>query len=281
MGHENKKQLYRNLLIFTVVTLGSGWIAMWLNVKSTGQPSQGMGILLWLLAPLLVSIILRLFAGDGWKDMGICLNFKNNIRWYVVTIMLYPVLIGFILLLGWLTGCTALSGFCTKGFALFFQLLLAALVGNFFKNIFEEFAWRGYLAPKINKLGWNSFASHIAVGLVWAGWHLPYYIGLLDPTDIHKYTPLNMSVFIPFVFLGLIAASVVYGELRLLTNSLWPALLLHTIGNAIILTLLMENFVSIKTKAHFLFSPSFEGLLMILLCLLTGIVLNRVRVKRM
>ena len=171
--------------------------------------------------------------------------------------MLYPVLIGFILLLGWLTGCTALSGFHTKGFALFFQLLLAALAGNFFKNIFEEFAWRGYLAPKITNSAGQFCVPHC--GRTCMGRMAPaLYIGLLDPTDIHKYTPLNMSVFIPFVFLGLIAASIVYGELRLLTNSLWPALLLHTIGNAIILTLLMENFVSIKTKAHFFFSPSFE-----------------------
>ncbi|WP_407946417.1 CPBP family glutamic-type intramembrane protease [Paenibacillus alkaliterrae] len=49
-----------------------------------------------------------------------------------------------------------------------------ALIPAFIKNIFEEFAWRGYLAPKLYSIGYNRLFIHICVGLIWGAWHVPY-----------------------------------------------------------------------------------------------------------
>jgi len=45
---------------------------------------QGLGLLLWLITPLITALLLRAFAGDGWKDMGLRPSLKGNLIWYVV-----------------------------------------------------------------------------------------------------------------------------------------------------------------------------------------------------
>ena len=49
-------------------------------------------------------------------------------------------------------------------------------IGNFIKNIFEEFSWRGYLTPKLIELKLNDWFIYIISGLVWALWHAAYYL---------------------------------------------------------------------------------------------------------
>ena len=156
---QGKRQIIRNLIIYIIIVVGIGWIALWINGNVADESSQGPGMLLWLVAPLAASFLLRAFAGDGWKDLGIKPRFKGNGLWYAVSIFMYPVLIAIVLLIGSAVGKVSLQGFNLKGGGTFIQALIIYLVVNLFKNIFEEFGWRGYLAPKVNKLGWNPFAA--------------------------------------------------------------------------------------------------------------------------
>ena len=57
-----------------------------------------------------------------------------------------------------------------------FSLILMSTIGNFIKNIFEEFSWRGYLTPKLIELKLNDWFIYIISGLVWALWHAAYYL---------------------------------------------------------------------------------------------------------
>jgi len=108
----------------------------------------------------------------------------------------------------------------------------------FFKNILEEFGWRGYLAPKMLTLGLNDMVAHLIVGIIWAVWHLPYYLGLIDSSMIEGCTTQSLAMFILFTMIGITASSIIYGEIRIRTDSVWPAVLMHSISNAIILCLL-------------------------------------------
>ena len=68
----------RNLMVFIIVTLGSGWFGVFIDSILIDQPegnSLGMG--LWLILPLITSIILRIVNHD-WKDAGIKLFFRKN-----------------------------------------------------------------------------------------------------------------------------------------------------------------------------------------------------------
>lgn len=79
--------LRRNLIIFTISIVASGWVGILID-KLTGQPDYqdvatlngggtlGMGV--WTVAPLLVVIALRTFCGDGWKNAGYALNVRGK-----------------------------------------------------------------------------------------------------------------------------------------------------------------------------------------------------------
>ena len=279
MDAQSKRRTVRNISIFTFLVIALGWLAWWLDSITTSESSGGIGMPIWLITPLGVSLLLRAFAGDGWKDLGIKPRCKGNGLWYAISILVYPICIALVLVIGFLFGTVSFPGFSSAGVGLFIQAFGLAVVTSFIKNIFEEFAWRGYLTPKINALGLNVFVGHMLVGIIWAAWHLPYYFGLLAAADLRGYTTQSLTTFIPLAFIGLVAASIVYGEIRLLTDSVWPAVILHTIGNALVLTLLLQNFIDVSDRTQSLFSPGMEGVFIAVLFTLIGMLIYRRRRK--
>jgi membrane protease YdiL (CAAX protease family) len=153
---------------------------------------------------------------------------------------------------------------------LFIQAISIALIMNLIKNIFEEFAWRGYLTPKIHSLGLNSVRGHLIVGLIWGIWHLPYYLGLIDSAQFDAYTSQSLATFLPLVILGMTAAGIIFGEIRLITGSIWPAVLMHTVSNLVTTTAIIAGLYQIKRVTEFLFTPGMEGLLSIVLITFAG-----------
>jgi uncharacterized protein len=63
-------------------------------------------------------------------------------------------------------------------------------------------------------------------GLVWATWHMPLI--LLTPV----FPVGNKWISLPLFYGTVVAASFVYGYLRLYTGSVWPASLAHAVHNA-------------------------------------------------
>lgn len=65
------KKLKRNIFIFSIVTLTSGWIGVFIDNIFTEQPEgNSLGMLIWLVLPFLTSIILRITSHDR-KDTGV------------------------------------------------------------------------------------------------------------------------------------------------------------------------------------------------------------------
>lgn len=70
---------------------------------------------------------------------------------------------------------------------------------------------------------------------------------------------------------ALFPTALVFGELRLKTNSLWPAFIAHNITNAISAQLIIEGFVKFKPNADFIFSPNTDGIIMMILFWAVGL----------
>jgi hypothetical protein len=77
--------------------------------------------------------------------------------------------------------------------------------------------------------------------------------------------------------LGAVAASIVYGEIRLQTDSVWPAWLMHTVGAVFVGGPMAYGLYRISSGMEFLFAPVFEGGLMIVLFTVVGVGLHRLR----
>jgi len=89
-----------------------------------------------------------------------------------------------------------------------------------------------------------------------------------------------MATFIPLAIVNLVAASIVYGEIRILTQSVWPPLLLHTVGNALVDVLVVQGFVRIAPGTDFLVSPGHQSLLTMSVFALIGIGLHQLRIRK-
>jgi membrane protease YdiL (CAAX protease family) len=272
-------QTRRNLVIFAVGSAGIGWLGLWLNqVMANPDPQQNLGMLLWLIGPALIGLLLRAAAEDGWSDAGLRPAFKKNLGWYGFALLIYPAGLALILGLGRAAGAVSFAGLSSLGLERFAGLVASAVAAGLAKNLFEEFAWRGYLTPRLDALGWGVGASSVLVGLIWGAWHVPYWFGLLALADFQAYTNLNLAVFVPLAMLAFVPGSFAYGELRRITGSVWPTVVMHTVGNALILTLLLSRLVEFKNSLAFaLFTPGMEGLLSMVLWTLIGVGIYRKR----
>ena len=270
----DKKRTIRNLIVYVIAFNLLSWLG-WMVARDGSVEAVGLGNLIWLAAPLFVSVVLRLFSKD-WKDLGLNPRFIGNGKWYVFSFFVFPVIVTLVVLIGVLFGGVSLTDFKA---GLFLQAIGVAFVATFIKNILEEFAWRGYLTPKIKAVVKNTIAGHLLVGIIWGTWHIPYYLALVDKTTFAAYTSQPLIVFLPMIILGTALAGILHGEIRLITGSTWPAVLMHTVSNVVILTLLVDGYLNVAQKTEFLFTPSWEGILSMLLITLAGLWLYRKRTQ--
>jgi membrane protease YdiL (CAAX protease family) len=274
MHTSSPRPTLRNLAIFCLVVLSAGWLGYGLDQALQNPPDQSLGLLLWLVLPTLALIVLRTFAGDGWQDFGWWPGWARNAPWYLLSALIYPHSALLVLGLGVALELVTVNGAVTIVWA---TAAGAALIPSFIKNIFEEFAWRGHLAPKVHSLGLPEFAGHLLVGAVWWAWHIPYWFFYIDRTLVQATTPASLAVFIFIALVNLLAASLVYGEIRLLTHSVWPAVLLHTVGNALVDQLVVTQAVEIASGMAWLAAPGHLSVLTALVFTALGLALRAYR----
>ena len=184
---------------------------------------------------------------------------------------MYPAATLLTLGLGAVFGSVSFEGLRTQGFGALLSVIGLGFAMSLMKNIGEEFAWRGYLTPRFKALGLGNFANHMLTGAIWGLWHIPYWLFMLGPAIINEYSSLGVTGFIVMGLLGIFPTALVYGELRLKTDSLWPAFLAHNVTNAMSAQLVMEGFVTLKPNTELFFSPGLDGLLMIAFSWILGI----------
>jgi membrane protease YdiL (CAAX protease family) len=257
----NKTSLKSNLsiAIFCCVSIGCGWIGRLIDSQSGLTGTQTLGTLIWLLSPVICALVLRCLQKNKFNSN----RPKNNKFEYIaVSILFYPLIIGLALLIAVLTGNYNLQGFVFKP-EIFVGITISALI----KNIFEEFAWRGYLTPKLAQIGYKNSTNHAITGTVWGLWHLPYFL-FLNPSLRLPSTVDYIAYTIQFL-ISVIVVSAVYGELRLRTGKIWLGYILHVIVNIITGTLITFSIISTNLNANtFIFSP-FDGIIYSIFSILT------------
>ena len=252
--------------LFIAVVLAVSWIALWLD-----------SFALWIVAPLGAAVLAHALARDGAEDAGLHLRLRGNLPWYGLSVLVPSACVLAVVGLGGAAGEISFAGMTREGEGAFVGAVLAAVPWLFVKNIVQEVGWRGYLTPKLRSLGLGDLVNHAIVGVVWAIWHIPYYIGILAASSYDDYTSLELTWFLAILFPGLVAGSIVYGELRLATDSVWPPIIAHTVSNALVFTLLFDDYVDVSSDA--LFTPGQEGVLIAALFAAAGVAMHVARVR--
>ena len=268
-----KSNTFRNVAIFSLAAISCGWIGIGLN-QLLGEPSnlESLGSLIFIATPIVCMLLLRLLGGDGWKDLPLKPRFKQNARWYIFAIVVYPVVVGITLFVGKLLGWVDASKF---NVAAFLPVFVAAFLPGFIKNIFEESAFRGYLTVKMEQLTKNEWVIYLVVAFVCQVWHLPYNLVFLDDAYQAMFFPYSKELFVLVSFVVIGVWTIMYTEIFFLSRSLLLVVLMHSMKDALN-PLISEGFTVISVDKTLLVSPLF-GIIPTLIYLAIGLYLRRIR----
>lgn len=107
------------------------------------------------------------------------------------------------------------------------SVLLLSTVGVLLNSVGalgEEIGWRGFLVPELARK-WGFTGVALTSGIIWAVYHYP----LMLTSGYRGTTPLWYSVL--FFTIMTVSISFVYAWLRLKSDSLWTAVILHAAHN--------------------------------------------------
>ena len=214
------------LVVFSVVVLGSGWIGLLVDdALGTAHSMKGQGSLVWIMTPLLVGAVLALSDPSLRRSYAVSW-LPGRLRAYGVAIGVFPLSFVVAIAVGWAAGVLSPAGLGAFG-----GVVAANVVGTVLKNVAEEGAWRGYLTPALIGRKLPDPWVWLIVGMIWGLWHIPYYFWFLDES-------LSRSVYdVPPIIFVLIAVPVIicwaplFTELRIISGSIWPGLIAHSIAN--------------------------------------------------
>ena len=267
------KKTLRNVILFSLVAISCGWIGVGVN-QLLGEPSnlESLGSGIFIAAPIVCMILLRLLGGDGWKDFPLKPRFRQNTHWYIFAIAVYPVVIGITLFVGKLLGWVDVSKFSV---AAYLPVFATAFLPVFIKNILEETAFRGYLTVKMEQLTKNEWVIYVVVAFVCQIWHLPYNLVFLGDTYQATFFPYSKELFVLVSLVVIAVWTIIYTEIFFLSRSLLLVVLMHSMKDALN-PLISEGFTVISPDKTLLLSPLF-GLIPTLIYLAIGLYLRRIR----
>lgn len=273
MGKKKGVNIQKSLIVFITITLISGWLGVLVDSILIEQPEgDSLGMLIWLVIPFLTGIIIRIKSHD-WKDIGIKILAKKNIRWYIFALMVYPAITVITIGMAYVLKCINFSDFHLSEFL---SLALFMIISSFFKNIFEEFSWRGFLTPKLIDTKLNDWCIYLISGLVWALWHAPYYFVFLPDSYFTSISRVGM-VFVGCLVMGV--WNIFFVELYRITKSVWPCVIMHAVEDAIPTVLITVGGFVTFTKRSSIWLDPITGVLSIGIFIVLGLLLRNYRIK--
>ena len=220
------------MLLFFLIAFAWSWFFWLLQM-------WGLNLYIAPFGPFVAAFLLT-FRNEG--KVGVKELFKKGFDprigglWYVPVFLFMPAIAGFSLLLAWLSEGTipelmALS----QPWLILFNFVYIFFLGGPFQ---EEFGWRGYALPRL-QMRHTALVSSVALGVIWAFWHLPLNF-MAQPPGPQYEAAIGM-------FLGSI--------ITMTSMSILFTWIYNNTGNSFFATLLFHTMVNLSTYVVF---PVFE-----------------------
>ncbi len=264
-----ERQLRKRIYIFTFIIIFCGWFGKFIDTILVNQPKgQSLGSLIWLVTPFIAALLFAKLKKSKWRTVGLKPYLKGNVRWYALSLLLYPICMVLLLGIGSVFKLVDFSHFVLKEFTLSFGVWF---LSNFFRTILEETAWRGFLVERLIKLHTNDFLIYIITALIWSTWHVPYYLFF--------YPNGNAGYLIISGYIIMFCWSILFTEIYRITRCIWPCVLLHATANAVQYTI-MEDHFRINASWNILISPA-NGIIACAICVVIGFLIRNYRINHM
>lgn len=227
--------------IYTALSYGITWVSWILMCLAAGGFDKWadsalfsfLSVLL-MFPPALSNILTRIVTREGMTDSFLCLRLKGKIKYYIASLFL-PILVAF--LIGIICSFVFTDGFSLeainreadgiKGYAGNILFMIGISAATAYITFGEEFGWRGYLYPKLEKLIGTPKAVLLG-GIVWGIWHAPIIVmGHNFGTDYPGYPFVGILIMCIYCT----AAGAVLMWLTKKTGSVYPAALTHAVIN--------------------------------------------------
>ena len=180
--------------------------------------SAGRYGIFWMWCPGFAAILTQVRYRDSVHDFG--WRLPNWI--YLLDGFLTPLIYSIVVYgLVWITG---LGGFRPQRVSTILVFATLGLVMDCLAALGEELGWRGLLVPQMMKVTTFTRTSVIS-GLIWAAWHFPMIVF----TDYNSGAPLWFVL--PIFSATIIGFSFYINWLRLVSRSVWPAVVFHGASN--------------------------------------------------
>ena len=219
------KQKDHLILFFITVFLGS-WILWSPSVLlSLGYQVPTLFLFIGMFASFVPSIagLVLTRVKFGKTEMNTMLksavNFKFPLKWLLIVLFFQPILIGASYFIAKSLGYAGESVYLNNPVTILFVFLQIFFVGG---ALGEEFGWRGYALPKLQKR-FSPLIATLILGLIWGVWHLPLF-----------FISGTVQSFIPFweFIVQTILLTLVYTWVFNHTKgNLFLMILLHAVGN--------------------------------------------------
>jgi membrane protease YdiL (CAAX protease family) len=220
----------KNIVLFVAGVLAIAWASNFAASRlAPGDPAiASLGVSIGGLGPLVVATLLRLIGRQGWGNAGLRFNFKQHRRWYLLGVLFTPAVLLVVAAIALVVGVAQVTPDRAEALRSALTVFAALALPMTLLSIGEEFGWRGYLEPALLEVNPRVVVNHVLVGVVWGVWHFP--ILLFAPESETTAAELAM------VLIGCVALAVVYGQMRLTTDSVWPCVILHAVSNSLMIS---------------------------------------------
>lgn len=212
--------------LYCAIAFGSTWLIWlpgvlgkdglsWLPI----EPSIPVVISVGTIGPLLAAYITHRLQTGNWRAVRFLPRAKMGFVWLLFGPLLvvatwfavFPALISKGPPSSWHWHPSVLAG-------IFVPMFNYNLFGG---PLFEEFGWRGFLQPRLQKL-WPPWTAAIAVGAIWSAWHLPLFL-------VHGWT--NASV-LAFFLIQIGLSTVMAFAFNASGKLIFVAILMHSAFNS-------------------------------------------------
>jgi uncharacterized protein len=208
--------------------------ALLFTIESYSHPIQGGSLTDMPVFSMIVSVlgflaIVILNLRKKWRE-GLSpskLSFGRNLRYYVII----PVILFLMLTLSYVLNYYTGLGVPTKEFSLSMYFIYSIITGVLYIFVLwptffgEEYGWRVYLQDRLFSL-LGGYKGVLVLGIIWGLWHAPLIaFGFNYPGQ-----PILGNV---LMILLTIVLAIIFSYVVLKTGSVWIAVLLHLITDAI------------------------------------------------
>jgi len=223
----------RRLWLFFLLAYAFSWLFWIPQALAANGMAIPAGVSAFLSSPFnpaafgpLVAALVLTFFDEGWKGAiallkrGLDFRFKKT--WLLPILLLPPVIFTGATLLSVFTGATLLDSSVLSNpiVAIVAPVIILLTAGP----LQEEFGWRGYALPHLQRR-FDALVSSLVLGVLWWLWHLPL---IFIPGKFMVSTPLLFGVLLVEMVLVTILFTWIYNNTG---GSILAAMLFHTSMN--------------------------------------------------